>query len=447
MITLYKLICAQNIICDTKRNYVMSGLNKKVEKSIDLQKLAEYDFLKKALNDLFLNKLYTDGYVYCDDKILMSKEKLSQCISQESPFYCLVSSKSTNASDFKELASKFDEIKLDNSSTSFYEDCAIVYSLFKAKGELGKSTLLMMWLNAIKIFNPCYVQHGDFIYDKEKIKLIKISSLKRYIEEIEKLLSSDMIFYRGHTNINYKVLPSLFRNRKWIENESDMYHEILLRCSDSFSKCRTNIDILAEMQHYGLPTRMMDITSNPLIALFFACNKTDNVGEVIVFNVPESEMYYQDSLEVDALSSIPKLKYKKQKELLNALNEKKQSKLVIGKFKDVIPHISNKHIQIALNSNLYVKPVRRNNRILHQEGAFLLWGLNEAVYKDKDVTDNLNCKINYRYNMLNKYNIYYVETGDKKKIIESLDKIGVNSAYVYPEIDDVAHYIKETYEK
>ena len=59
----------------------MSGLNEKAEKIIDLRKLTRYDFLKKALDDLFLNKLFTDGYVYCDDTMLISKEKLRTCIS------------------------------------------------------------------------------------------------------------------------------------------------------------------------------------------------------------------------------------------------------------------------------------------------------------------------------------------------------------------------------
>ena len=43
-----------------------------------------------------------------------------------------------------------------------------------------------------------------------------------------------------------------------------MYQELIIRCASDFAQCQSHLDYLVEMQHYGLPTRLLDITENPL---------------------------------------------------------------------------------------------------------------------------------------------------------------------------------------
>ena len=48
----------------------------------------------------------------------------------------------------------------------------------------------------------------------------------------------------------------------------------------------------------------------------------------------------------------------------------------------------------------------------------------------------------YRYICNGKKHVFYIPADKKGRILEILNRIGINKAYVYPEIDDVAEYIK-----
>jgi len=102
-------------------------------------------------------------------------------------------------------------------------------------------------------------------------------------EFIEKIVQRDkeagtQTFYRGHANKDWSLLPSIFRTPNGVEKEHLLFRDMVAHEPQSFSECKSALDYLVQMQHYGLPTRLLDMTMNPLVALYFACQSVGDVN-------------------------------------------------------------------------------------------------------------------------------------------------------------------------
>lgn len=157
-----------------------------------------------------------------------------------------------------------------------------------------------------------------------------ISNLPEFISNLEQIVNgldfkNFEVFFRGHSDKNYLLVPHLLRNGskakpkvgkakpEIVNNEHIAFRSIVAKQSSEFSQCKSAIEYLVKMQHYGLKTRLLDITSNALIALYFACvnssgEPTDRSGEVIVFKLPKNIIKHYDSDTISALANIAKCK-------------------------------------------------------------------------------------------------------------------------------------------
>lgn len=128
---------------------------------------------------------------------------------------------------------------------------------------------------------------------------IRISSVSEFIEKIvqrDKEAGTET-FYRGHADKDWDLLPSIFRTPNGVEKEHLLFHDMVAHEPQSFSECKSTLDYLVQMQHYGLPTRLLDMTINPLVALYFACQSVDDVEAGILSGLMAGQQAISDIVQ------------------------------------------------------------------------------------------------------------------------------------------------------
>ncbi len=251
-------------------------------------------------------------------------------------------------------------------------------------------------------------------------------------------------FFRGHSDARYELTPSLLRkwdNGDWqfMPSEDLLCKELLIAHHDEFQADNYCFDRLVRMQHYGLPTRLLDISGNPLVALFFACScKPDQLGvdgEVIVFQIASDGVKYYDSDTVSCLSNLSNLTYAQKNDIdlsldQGAFNATDVARKLLHHIKSEKGFFEGRIVPDDLRSIICVKAKRTNTRIKSQSGAFLLFG-HEAALPDAG-QDGIE--------------ISRVTIKNKAHILNQLDRININATTVYPSIDQTAAHLRDQHQ-
>ena len=303
----------------------------------------------------------------------------------------------------------------------------------------------------------------EIIFNKDEMENygIEITSVSSFIDEVNKIKddlygSNEEVFFRGQKTDFWDVIPSIFRC-DFLSVEHTLMQVPLLKAPYEFISINNDFEIMTKYQHYGMCTRLLGLTTNPLVALYFACEeygdvyykgiedeedvKIQEANGVIFFNRKYSVSTNEINIKIiSSLSQIDLSNDNTLESILRKLTERQAiSKELEERWKS--KEQFEEFINIIQNNYIVIPPYN-NERLSRQCGMFLLAGCFNFVYTEsisessiekgyKDLREEFDRKF------------FYIPGEKKKTILEELDTYNINEATLFPELEHQLSYIKK----
>jgi len=232
-------------------------------------------------------------------------------------------------------------------------------------------------------------------------------------------------WFRGHTRANYKLLPAILRkgNEKYEFEITNLFRLVAPGYSATPETDRID-QWLFLMQHHRVPTRLLDWTESPLIAVFFATIKALELNKEIK---EDAAVYALDPIVLNKQSGFDFFPNTwTQNSVLQTI------KFAFGTEKEPI-YIDGKKISF-LEDPIAIYPSIIHSRIKSQKGCFTLHGNDkrdiEAIFSNQSLLKD---------NRLIKYII------PKEMVIDFFSEVndfGITYSTLFPDLDGLAKDLK-----
>ena len=236
------------------------------------------------------------------------------------------------------------------------------------------------------------------------------------------------------------------------------------RRAEDFVEANSALDQMVMAQHHGLPTRLLDVTRNPLVALFHASEDWNesqtSIGQIHVFAVPNSLVKPFNSDAVSVITNFARLRRGEQNLILGKTEEESNDDAKPGygaefEFGDQYSLAMNRLYQFIrlekpsfqeridpkdLFRVIVVEPRRSFERIRAQSGAFLLSAFHER-FEGTEVRKWCDDLPLYHHYTLT------VPSDSKSRISEELATFNITRETMFPGLDEAAKSVTENYRR
>lgn len=247
--------------------------------------------------------------------------------------------------------------------------------------------------------------------------------------------------FRGQVNDKWPLIPKLFRDypKEAELIEASLWETLLLGIKSPYLNTFDPIELLMNLQHFGIPTRLLDWTSDVLIALFFAC-----YDEKEEFNQEDGNFFLIERSQYSPFK----------------INSSENNIFIQPINPSTLDHFKKRW---DIDDIYIFEPVIKNPRLRIQDGSFMFFpflpiDVNELKYIT--LHDFMNAKNKFieqenKEKGGNKEKIWIankkIDKNFKKLILAELsEKYGISKESIFveiPHIEIVSKYYFELYEK
>lgn len=244
----------------------------------------------------------------------------------------------------------------------------------------------------------------------------RLSSTAEFLDLLSQLgekAQRQTVWFRGHCRAEYTLLPSLARSARALEREQLLSKRFKQNASPfRTSPPQDEWEWLFLMQHFGIPTRLLDWTESPLVALYFAVNDSDpshdDTDAIVWALLPEQYNFDAPRLQPSVSVDIPCFGVDQ------ILEDYRPDKIALESMSNKLPVAAIAH--------------RKNERIMAQLGVFTI--MHRDLTPLEEVGERHLAKLT-------------VPAAAKPALRAELSALRINQLTLFPELASVAEVTKE----